>query len=68
MQNFMFLAHFVQTLLKKNFWGSARPPPPLVKEGLTLFDMGDMGMMAPHNVFDHCAQTLSRRRLKLGGF
>ena len=33
---------------------------------LTLFDRG--AMMAPQNVFDHCAQTLCRRKLKLGGF
>ena len=33
---------------------------------LTLFDMG--GMMAPQNVFDHCAQTLRKRKLKLGDF
>ena len=35
---------------------------------LTLFDMGGGGMMAPQNVFDHCAQTLRRRKLKLGDF
>ena len=35
---------------------------------LTLFDMGRGAMMAPRNVFDHCAQTLSRRKLKLGDF
>ena len=29
---------------------------------LTLFDMGGGGMMAPQNVFDHCAQTLRRRK------
>ena len=34
---------------------------------LTLFDMGG-GMMAPQNVFAHCAQTLRRRKLKLGDF
>ena len=34
------------------------------KSFLTLFDM--RGMMAPQNVFDHCAQTLRRRKLKLG--
>ena len=34
---------------------------------LTLFDMGG-AMMAPQNVFDHCAQTLRRRKLKLGDF
>ena len=33
---------------------------------LTLFDMG--AMKAPQNVFDHCAQTLRRRKLKLGDF
>ena len=32
---------------------------------LALFDMG--GMMAP-NVFDHCSQTLRRKKLKLGYF
>ena len=26
------------------------------------------GMMAPKNVFDHCAQTCRRRKLKLGDF
>ena len=26
------------------------------------------GMMGPQNVFDHCAQTLRRRELKLGDF
>ena len=36
---------------------------------LTLFDIGGVCvMMAPHNVFDHCAQTLWRRKLKLGDF
>ena len=25
-------------------------------------------MMAPQNVFDHCVQTLRRRKLKLGDF
>ena len=25
-------------------------------------------MMAPQNIFDHCAQTLRRRKLKLGDF
>ena len=37
---------------------------------LTLFDMreGGGGMMAPQNVFDHCAQTRRRRKLKLGDF
>ena len=41
---------------------------------LTLFDMGGGGgggggrMMAPQDVFDHSAQTLRRRRLKLGDF
>ena len=35
---------------------------------LTLFDMGGGGMMAPQNVFDHCSQTLWRRKLKLGDF
>ena len=34
---------------------------------LTLFDMVG-GMMAPQNVFDHCAKTRRRRRLKLGDF
>ena len=33
---------------------------------LTLFDMG--GHDAPQNVFDHCAQTLRKRKLKLGDF
>ena len=33
---------------------------------LTLFDMG--GMVVPQNVFDHCAQMLRRRKLKLGDF
>ena len=33
---------------------------------LTLFDMG--GHNGPQNVFDHCAQTLRRRKLKLGDF
>ena len=35
---------------------------------LTLFDMGGGGMMAPQNVFAHCAQTVRRRKLKLGDF
>ena len=25
-------------------------------------------MMAPQNIFVHCAQTLRRKKLKLGGF
>ena len=33
---------------------------------LTLFDMG--GDAPPPNVFDHYAQTLRRRKLKLGDF
>ena len=33
---------------------------------LTLFDMG--GMMAPQIVFDHCAQMLKRRKMKVGDF
>ena len=37
MQSVMFLDCFVQTLSKKNLWGAADPPPPLlVKEGLML--------------------------------
>ena len=32
-----------------------------------IFDMWG-GMMVPQNVFDHCAQTLRRRKLKLGDF
>ena len=35
---------------------------------LTLFDMGGGGHDGPPNIFDHCAQTLSRRKLKLGDF
>ena len=35
---------------------------------LTQFDMGVGGMMAPQNVFDHCAQTLRKRMMKLGDF
>ena len=35
---------------------------------LILFDMGGGGMMTPQIVFDHCAQTLRRRKLKLGDF
>ena len=39
------------------------------KFSLTLFDMGGGGgMMTSQNVFDHCAQTLRRRKLKLGEF
>ena len=34
---------------------------------LTLFDMG-RGHDGPQNVFDHCAKTLRRRKLKLGDF
>ena len=33
---------------------------------LTLFDIG--GMMGPQDVFDHCAQMLKKRKLKLGDF
>ena len=29
---------------------------------------GGGAMMAPQNDFDHCAQTLRRRKLKLGDF
>ena len=37
---------------------------------LALFDIGHGGgcMMAPQNVFEHCAQTLGRRKLKLADF
>ena len=39
------------------------------QDSLTLFDMvGGGGMMAPQTVFDHSAQTLRRRKLKLGDF
>ena len=34
--------------------------------GAREFYMG--GMMAPQNVFEHCAQTLRRRKLKPGDF
>ena len=44
----------------------------LYRIGLTLFDMGGggggRGMLDSQNVFDHCAQTLQRRKLKLGDF
>ena len=33
---------------------------------LTLFEMGDHD--GPQNVFDHCAQTLRRRKVKLCDF
>ena len=40
--------------------------------GLTPFDIGGGGHQGGHdgppNVFDHCAQTLRRRKLKLGDF
>ena len=36
-------------------------------KSLSLFDMGE-GMMSPQNVFDHCAQTLKRWKLKLCDF
>ena len=36
----------------------------VLARNLTLFDMGGW----PPNVFDHCAQTLCRRKLKLGDF
>ena len=36
---------------------------------LTLFDIeGGGGHDGPQNVFDHCAQLLRRRKLKLGDF
>ena len=35
---------------------------------LTLFDMGGGHDGPSQNVFDHCAQTLRRRKLKLGDF
>ena len=35
---------------------------------LTLFDMEGGGHDAPPKCFSHCAQTLRRRRLKLGDF
>ena len=31
-------------------------------------DSNSVWSMAPKNVFDHCAQTLRRRKLKLGDF
>ena len=34
MQSLVFLTYFFQKLSKKNLWWSARPPPPLVQEGL----------------------------------
>ena len=41
------------------------PPSPQPKKiKLTLFDMGK----AKKKVFDHCAQTLRRRKLTLGDF
>ena len=38
----------------------------LTKGCLTLFDMGSND--GPQNVFDHCAQTLKKKKLKLGDF
>ena len=35
---------------------------------LTLFDIGRGGHDGLQNVFDHCAQTFSRRKLKLDDF
>ena len=35
---------------------------------LTLFDMGGGASWGAKNVFDHCAQTRGRRKLKLGNF
>ena len=35
---------------------------------LTLFDIGGGASWPPQNVFDHCAQTLRRRKPKLGDF
>ena len=36
---------------------------------ITLFDMGGGGGHdAPQNVFDHCAETLRKRKMKLGDF
>ena len=37
-----------------------------IKAELTLFDMGIHD--GSQNVFDHCAQTFRRRKLKLGDF
>ena len=45
------VSNFLQKLSRKTFGESARPPPRLVKEQLTLFDM--VGIMAPQHVFDH---------------
>ena len=41
--------------------------PELSEWTLTPFDMGG-AMMAPQNVFDHCAQMLRRRKLKFADF
>ena len=37
---------------------------------LILFDMGEEGLCPPPppNVFDHCTQTLKRKKLKLSDF
>ena len=35
-QNFVFIAYANQKLWRKNLWGSPRPPPPPVTEGLML--------------------------------
>ena len=44
--------------------------PNLYQTSLTLFDIGGGGggHDASQNVFDHCAQTLRERKLKLGDF
>ena len=47
--------------------GGGRSLRNLSKNIVTLFDMGG-GHDGPPNVFDHCAQALGRRKLKLGNF
>ena len=37
----------------------------LCEQALSLYDMGGMGHDGPQNVFDHCAQMLKKRKLKL---
>ena len=57
-----FLSRFKQYLIYFGMFGSS-----LTIFCFTLFDMGG-GHDGPQNVFDHCAHTLRRRKLKLCDF
>ena len=51
-----------QFISEREYWADD-----IKNKTLTLFDMGG-GHDGPKNVFNHCAETLRRRKLKLCDF